>query len=77
MKMNKLKYNVLGLLCAALGMMSLASCTDEPSSENFYTFTGEMASDYLKNRSQYSEFKEIVERAGLTFVTLYQSSSAI
>ncbi len=63
--MNKLKYNVLGLLCAALGMMSLASCTDEPSSENFYTFTGEMASDYLKNRSQYSEFKEIVERAGL------------
>ena len=65
MKMNKLKYNVLGLLCAALGMMSLASCTDEPSSENFYTFTGEMASDYLKNRSQYSEFKEIVERAGL------------
>ena len=63
--MNKLKYNILGLLCAALGMMSLASCTDEPSSENFYTFTGEMASDYLKNRSQYSEFKEIVERAGL------------
>ena len=63
--MNKLKYNILGLLCAALGMMSLASCTDEPSSENFYTFTGEMASDYLNNRSQYSEFKEIVERAGL------------
>ena len=44
MKMNKLKYNILGLLCAALGMMSLASCTDEPSSENFYTFTRRLSS---------------------------------
>ena len=44
---------------------ALTSCSDEPDSENFYTFTGEMASDYLRNRSQYSEFTEIVERAGL------------
>jgi len=44
---------------------SLASCSDEPSAENFYTFKGEMASDYLKNRAQYSEFQTIVERAGL------------
>ncbi len=64
--MNKLKYNILGLLCLSLsGILSLSSCTDEPSSENYYTFTGEMASDYLKNRSQYSEFTEIVQRAGL------------
>ncbi len=49
-----------------LALLPLAtSCSDEPDAENFYTFTGEMASDYLKNRSQYSEFAEIVSRAGL------------
>ena len=64
--MKKLKNNILCILgLAALLMGSLASCTDEPDAENFYTFTGEMASDFLKNREQYSEFTEIVERAGL------------
>ena len=48
-----------------LASVSLTSCSDEPDGENFYTFTGEMASDYLKNRSQYSQFSAIVERAGL------------
>ena len=43
----------------------ITSCSDEPDSSNFYTFTGEMASDFLKNRSQYSEFTEIVNRAGM------------
>ena len=48
-----------------LASVTLTSCSDEPDGENFYTFTGEMASDYLKNRSQYSQFSAIVERAGL------------
>lgn len=64
--MKKFRYNILCLMGLAFLMSgSLTSCSDEPSAENFYTFTGEMASDYLKNRSQYSEFQEIVERAGL------------
>ncbi len=64
--MKSLKYNILCVISfATLLAPSLSSCSDEPSSENFYTFTGEMASDYLKNREQYSEFKDIVERAGL------------
>ena len=45
------------------GGLLLSSCSDEPDSEHFYTFTGEMLSDYLGNRPQYSEFKTIVERA--------------
>ena len=44
---------------------ALVSCSDEPDSSNFYTFTGEMASDFLKNRTEYSEFTEIVNRAGM------------
>ena len=43
----------------------LTSCSDEPDTEHFYTFTGEMLSDYLNNRPYYSEFKTIVERADL------------
>lgn len=47
--------------------LMLTSCSDEPDSQYFYTFTGEMMSDWLKSpeRPQYSEFAEIVERAGL------------
>lgn len=57
-----------GLLIAMLTPLNtliLTSCSDEPDSEYFYTFTGEMMSDYLKTRPDYSEFAEIVERAGL------------
>ena len=64
--MKVLKNNILlvfGLL--ALLVPSVSSCSDEPDAENFYTFTGEMMSDYLMNREQYSEFAEIVERADL------------
>ena len=64
--MKKITYNILSLLgIIAFMVPSLSSCSDEPDAENFYTFTGEMASSYLKNRPEYSEFTEIVERAGL------------
>ena len=59
------KLGLLGLL-GFMGLLGTVSCTDEPDGENFYTFTGEMMSDYLKNRPEYSEFYEIVNRAGLT-----------
>ena len=64
--MKRIRYNILGLL-ALLGLTApmFCSCSDEPNSENFYTFTGEMMSDYLKNRDQYSDFAAIVSRAGL------------
>ena len=58
------KIKKLGLL-GLMGLMGLTmtNCSDEPDSEYFYTFTGEMMSDWLKNRPEYSEFTEIVERA--------------
>ena len=55
----------IAALAALLTAGPLTSCSDEPDTENFYTFTGEMMSDYLKNREQYSDFKTIVERANL------------
>ena len=59
------KLGLLGLL-GFMGLLGTVSCTDEPDGENFYTFTGEMMSDYLKNRPEFSEFYTIVDRAGLT-----------
>jgi len=62
------KKHLIGLsfiICYLSFSMTLVSCSDEPDKSNFYTFTGEMASDFLKNRSQYSKFTEIVERANV------------
>ncbi len=53
------------LLWGGIGSGLFTACSDEPDSDHFYTFTGEMMSDYLKTRPQYSDFTSIVERAGL------------
>lgn len=69
MRRNNIIKGILGGMLIAmltpLNILMLSSCSDEPDSEYFYTFTGEMMSDWLKNRPDYSEFTEIVERAGL------------
>ena len=64
-----MKTKIFKIFCACLVGCGLSAtftaCSDEPDTEHFYTFTGEMMSDYLTNRPQYSEFKTIVERAEL------------
>ena len=66
-RINIFKGFLGGLLIAMLTPVStmLTSCSDEPDSQYFYTFTGEMMSDWLKNRPEYSEFTEILERANM------------
>lgn len=63
--MKQLKYIFVGVVCALTGMATV-SCSDEPDDENFYTFTGEMMSDYFRNRPEYSDFAYIVDQAGMT-----------
>ena len=58
----KLK-NILSLLGLTVALFS--ACSDEPDSEYYYTFTGEMMSEYLENRPDFSLFSEAVKRAGL------------
>ena len=42
------------------------SGSDEPLAENYYTFTGEMVTDYLQNRSgEFSDFITILQRSGM------------
>lgn len=62
--MNRLQYFILSAICA-LGVLSFQACSDEPDGGNYYTFKGEMMSDYLNNRAQYSDFASIVKRAKL------------
>jgi len=60
-----MKKTLIKIFCAICALGSFYSCSDEPDKSNFYTFTGEMMSDYLKSREQYSDFANIVSRAGL------------
>lgn len=42
----------------------LAGCNDDLAADSYYTFTGEMMSDFLTNRDEFSLFRRIAERAG-------------
>ncbi len=70
MKLHNIYNNVkvAAMLALPLGVAAggmLASCSDEPDAENYYTFTGEMMSDFLRYNAEYSQFAEVVERAGM------------
>ncbi len=62
----KLINKIFSLLAVALcGFISvgLNSCSDDMPADSYYTFTGEMLSDYLESRSQYSKFVQIIDRS--------------
>jgi uncharacterized surface protein with fasciclin (FAS1) repeats len=62
--MRRLGATLLCGLLLAGGV--LTSCSDDPTGDSYYTFTGEMVSDYLQNRDdQFSEFIEVLQRAQL------------
>ena len=51
--MKKVKYFLMTtLVTCALGMV--VSCSDEPDTSNYYTFTGEMMNEYLENHSEFA-----------------------
>ena len=54
------------VLLLTVQMSLFTSCNDDLAADSYYTFTGEMMSDFLKNREDFSLFKRIVERAGLS-----------
>ena len=59
--MKLLRNIFIGVACLG-GFMA---CEDSVDGEHYYTFTGEMMSDYITTRSEYSDFARIVERADL------------
>lgn len=64
MNMKKFKYFLITVAVAwVVGMTT--GCSDEPDASNYYTFTGVMMSEYLKENPDFSEFAAIVERADM------------
>lgn len=60
-----MKNQFIIILCSILTVYSLSNCSDEMPAQSYYTFTGEMMSDYLKNQNEFSLFARIVERANV------------
>ena len=66
MRLKSIYKLFAGIIAIASLSQAMMSCSDEPAVENYYTFTGEMVSDYLDSRPElYSEFTEILRRSGL------------
>ena len=66
MKHNMMLKFIIGILSFALTANLFMSCSDEPDLDNYYTFTGEMVSDYLSSRPEtYSEFTAILKKSGM------------
>ncbi|MBQ9665825.1 MAG: fasciclin domain-containing protein [Bacteroidaceae bacterium] len=66
MKIKNIYNLAIGVFSLLVASQCFVSCSDEPDAENYYTFTGEMVSDYLDNRPElYSDFTEILHRSGM------------
>lgn len=59
-------FKIFALVVAS--MLSLASCNDEPDAKYYYSFKGEMMSQYLANRPEFSMFNDVLSRTG--FISL-------
>lgn len=61
-----MKNVLMGAVAMCTSLFCLSACSDEPVGDNYYTFTGEMVSDYLDhNPEKYSDFTKILHRSGL------------
>ena len=53
---KKLTFNLLVGFLTAIATLSSFSCNDDMPAESYYTFKGEMMSDFLKNNTNFSNF---------------------
>ena len=62
MRINKYIVTISSLFTLLLA----SSCVEELKTENYYTFTGEMITDYLENREErFSDFTYVLGRSGV------------
>mgnify|MGYP000701258818 CR=1 FL=1 len=62
--LSKLSKFVCTVLLLAGQANLFTGCNDDMPAESYYTFTGEMMSDFLTEHENFSLFKRIAERAG-------------
>ncbi len=63
MKYIKNIYTWLVIALASAGGITITSCSDDIPADKYYTFTGEMLSDYLQSHDDFSQFAAIVDKA--------------
>ena len=63
MKRSVFKY--WGGIVSLFVLLGFVGCSDEPDEMNYYTFKGQMMSDYLLQTKQFSDFATLVNRAGM------------
>ena len=56
---------MIGLSFIIYHLSFSVACSDEPDASNFYTFKGQMMSEYLRGHEEFSQFSAILERAGM------------
>ena len=63
-KFLKFKNTIWFFVALMALQFTFSSCADELTKERYYTFTGEMLTDYLQNRDdKYSDFITVLQRA--------------
>ena len=63
-KFLKFKNTIWFFAALTALQFTISSCSDELTKERYYTFTGEMLTDYLQNRdNKYSDFITVLKRA--------------
>ena len=84
--MKKLFYTLIGLLSLSTSWTTVSCIDDSVPQDAYYTFTGEMVTDYLVNRNDsFSSFIDVLHRADLwdllstygTFTCFAPTNSAI
>lgn len=63
-RLFRISLATLSVILTAVQLNIFSSCSDDLAADSYYTFTGEMISDFLENRSEFSMFKTICEKAG-------------
>ena len=62
---NRLYFLLIGWLGISIAATFMSSCSDEPATSNYYTFKGQMMSEYLISHENYSQFTTLVQRTGM------------
>ena len=62
---NLFRFTLYILIPFAGGSWVGVSCSDEPDASNFYTFKGQMMSEYLRGHEEFSMYSAVLERAGM------------
>lgn len=67
MKAKRMNKNIFGLVILSVILIAQVSCdSDQISDESYYTFTGDMAGEYMEENDDFSEFVKLLDTTQVT-----------